>query len=173
MTPQNRFLSSCSSKNSPVLLAVLSTGLQVGRKRVKANKINSGKSTKNWNATLTGRRKVRMRGRLRGTLAANIDNFYVTYWEFFKNVIQNLQKKGWQRCTQPTPESNHGSLVKYFQHSKRKFLPTRGHAISSIQTEEIQIILFKKSKLRQDDHFIDISVFMFKRHIPINTARFV
>ena len=170
MTPQNRFLSSCSSKNFPVLLAVLSTGLQIGRKRVKANKINSGKSPKNWNATLRwGRsRKVRMKGRLRGTLVANIDNFYFTYWEFFKNVIQNLQKKGWQRCTQPTPESTHGSLVKYFQHSKRKFLSPRGHAISSIQTEEIQIILFKKSKLRQGDHFIDISVFMFKSHILLN-----
>ena len=32
---------------SSVLLPVLSTGLQVGRKRLKANKINSGKSTKN------------------------------------------------------------------------------------------------------------------------------
>ena len=40
------FLSSSSGKNSPVLLAVLSTGLQVGREKVMFNKISSGKSTK-------------------------------------------------------------------------------------------------------------------------------
>ena len=54
MTSQNCFLSSCSGKNSPVLLAVLSTGLQVGREKVKFNKISSDKSEKNQNATLTG-----------------------------------------------------------------------------------------------------------------------
>ena len=46
MTSQNCFLSSCSGKNSPVLLAVLSTGLQVGREKVKFNKISSGKSAR-------------------------------------------------------------------------------------------------------------------------------
>ena len=40
------FLSSWSGKNSSVLLAVLSTGLQGGREKVKFNKISSGKSTK-------------------------------------------------------------------------------------------------------------------------------
>ena len=55
----------------------------------------------------------------------------------------------------------------------RNFLSPRGHAISSIQTDEIQIILFKKSKLRQDDHFIDIAVFILERQIPINSTRSV
>ena len=43
----SKLFSQFSGKNSPVLLAVLSTGLQVGREKVKFNKISSGKSAKN------------------------------------------------------------------------------------------------------------------------------
>ena len=93
MTSQNCFLSSCSGKNFPVLLAVLSTGLQVGREKVKFNKITEVRVNQQRTKTLRSQGQIqKIQKGAAGTLAA-MQIIYTLRTENSLKILQNFTEK--------------------------------------------------------------------------------